>query len=258
MPRFQKIKTHMNTSTAPDPAPNSALQAGAWNATEFEAQLRSKGQAYHIHHPFNQRLNAGGCSPDELRCWVANRFYYQTCIPRKDAAILANMPDRVHRRLWAERILDHDGHGDHQGEAAGGIEAWTRLGEAVGISREALWSLKAVTPGVRFACDAYLNFARQAPWQEAVCSSLTEMFAPQIHKDRLATWPTHYPWIDPDGLAYFRHRIPLASRDVEHGLRVTLAHFRSREQQERALEILQFKLDILWSMLDAIEKACQR
>ena len=187
---------------------------------------------------------------------MANRFYYQICIPRKDAAILANMPDRAHRRLWVERILDHDGQGDHQGGNAGGIEAWTRLGQAVGIEREDLWSLRRVAPAVRFACDAYVNFAARAPWQEAVCSSLTEMFAPQIHKDRLATWPGHYPWIEAEGLHYFRNRIPLASRDVEHGLRVTLEHFTTRAAQQRALDILQFKLDVLWSMLDAIEKAC--
>jgi pyrroloquinoline-quinone synthase len=112
-----------------------------------------------------------------------------------------------------------------------------------------------VVPGVRFAVDAYVNFARRVPWQEAVCSSLTEMFAPQIHKDRLANWPEHYPWIDPAGLHYFRSRISLAERDVEHGLQVTLGHFTTRAQQERALEILQFKLDILWAMLDAIDKA---
>lgn len=229
----------------------------AWSHTEFEAQLRAKGKAYHIHHPFNVRMNSGGCTPDEIRCWVANRFYYQICIPRKDAAILANMPDREHRRLWVERVLDHDGHGDREGPNAGGIEAWTRLGEAVGISREELWSLQHVVPAVRFACDAYVHFAATAPWQEAVCSSLTEMFAPQIHKDRLATWPTHYPWIEAAGLAYFRSRIPLASRDVEHGLRVTLDHFQTRAQQHRAMDILQFKLDILWSMLDAIERASQ-
>ena len=227
-----------------------------WDRAEFEAQLRAKGKVYHIHHPFNVRMNSGGCTPDEIRCWVANRFYYQICIPRKDAAILANMPDRAHRRLWVERILDHDGQGDHQGGNAGGIEAWTRLGQAVGIEREDLWSLRRVAPAVRFACDAYVNFAARAPWQEAVCSSLTEMFAPQIHKDRLATWPGHYPWIEAEGLHYFRSRIPLASRDVEHGLRVTLEHFTTRAAQQRALDILQFKLDVLWSMLDAIEKAC--
>lgn len=229
----------------------------AWSPEDFEVQLRDKGRSYHIHHPFNVRMNAGGCTPDEIRCWVINRFYYQVCIPRKDAAILANMPDREHRRLWVERILDHDGHGDHQGPNAGGIEAWTRLGEAVGIPREQLWSLQGVVPAVRFACDAYVHFAATAPWQEAVCSSLTEMFAPQIHKDRLATWPTHYPWIEASGLSYFRSRIPLAGRDVEHGLRVTLEHFQTRAQQHRALDILQFKLDILWSMLDAIERSSQ-
>eukprot|EP01032_Pedospumella_encystans_P000271 gene271-306_t len=149
------------------------------------------------------------------------------------------------------RILDHDGWGDNEG----GIEAWSRLGEAVGIPRAELWSLQQVLPGVRFAVDAYVNFARQSTWQEGVCSSLTEMFAPRIHKDRLASWPRNYPWIDPDGLHYFRSRISLAERDVEHGLQVTLAHFATRQQQERALEILQFKLDVLWSMMDAIDRA---
>ena len=227
------------------------MSTEAWSRDEFEAQLRARGAGYHIHHPFNVRMNDGLLNPDQIRGWVANRFYYQVNIPQKDGAIIANCPDRATRRRWVRRILDHDGWGDNEG----GIEAWVRLGEAVGLTREALWSQRHVVPGVRFAVDAYVNFARQAPWQEAVCSSLTEMFAPKIHKDRLATWPTHYAWIDPDGLQYFRSRISLAERDVEHGLEVTLNHFTTRAQQERALDILQFKLDILWAMLDAIEKA---
>lgn len=235
--------------TAPVPAVDPALPA--WSREEFEAQLRAKGAGYHIHHPFNVRMTNGECSREQIRGWVANRFYYQIKIPIKDAAILSNCPDRETRRHWVVRILDHDGCGDN----AGGIEAWSRLGEAVGLTRDEMWSLEHVAPGVRFAVDAYVNFARRAPWQEAVCSSLTEMFAPQIHKDRLATWPQHYPWIESEGLAYFRSRIPLAQRDVEHGLKITLAHFTRRDQQERALTILQFKLDILWLMLDAIEKA---
>lgn len=227
-----------------------------WSRTEFEAQLRAKGQGYHIHHPFNIKLNSGQCSQEQVRGWVMNRFYYQWIIPLKDAAILSNCQDRETRRRWISRILDHDGFGQYQTDTeCGGLEAWTRLGLAVGIDRETLWSLKHVEPAVKFACDAYVNFARQRPWQEAVCSSLTEMFAPQIHKDRLAGWPTHYPWIEASGLHYFRSRIPLAQRDVEHGLEVTLDFFSTRAQQERALEILQFKLDILWSMLDAIERA---
>jgi pyrroloquinoline-quinone synthase len=220
-----------------------------WDAATFEQALRAKGQAYHIHHPFNVLLNEGRASRVQIRGWVANRFYYQINIPRKDAAVLANCPDREVRREWVRRILDHDGNEEN----AGGIQAWVKLGEAVGLSGEELWSLRDVVPGVRFAVDAYVNFARQQPWQESVCASLTELFAPQIHRDRLATWPVHYPWIDPAGLDYFRTRIPLAARDVEHGLKITLGYFTTREAQNRALEILQFKLDILWSMLDAIE-----
>ncbi|MCQ8896659.1 pyrroloquinoline-quinone synthase PqqC [Limnobacter humi] len=222
-----------------------------WNSAEFEAQLRSKGDRYHIHHPFNIQMREGKLSKSQLQGWVANRFYYQVNIPQKDAAIMANCDDRETRRRWIQRIMDHDGFGEN----AGGIEAWSRLGEAVGIDRDQLWNQSLVLPGVRFAVDAYVNFARHAPWQEAVCSSLTEMFAPEIHKQRLANWPKDYPWVASDGLNYFRSRISLAERDVEHGLEVTLKYFQTRAQQERALHILQFKLDVLWSMSDAIAAA---
>lgn len=239
----------MNFPTTPETSTDPP-----WSRSEFEAQLRAKGTSYHIHHPFNVRMTNGELDREQIRSWVANRFYYQIRIPQKDAAIIANCPDRETRRKWVQRILDHDGHGGD----AGGIEAWVKLGVAVGLDNDELWSLTRVVPGVRFAVDAYVNFARQAPWQEAVCSSLTEMFAPQIHQDRLANWPQHYPWIDADGLQYFRSRIPLAERDVEHGLQVTLHHFTTKALQLRALDILQFKLDVLWNMLDGIERANAR
>ena len=222
-----------------------------WSKEEFEQKLRAKGKRYHIYHPFHIAMNGGQCTPEQVRGWVINRFYYQISIPIKDAAILANMPDRDHRRMWIQRILDHDG---HEGDE-GGIEAWLALADAVGLERDDVRSLEHVLPGVRFAVDAYINFARRASWQEAACSSLTELFAPEIHKKRLDTWPQHYKWIEPGGYAYFRKRLSEARRDVEHGLRVTLDHFKTREEQERALEILQFKLDILWSMLDAMQIA---
>jgi pyrroloquinoline-quinone synthase len=220
-----------------------------WSEREFEAELRAKGARYHIHHPFHVAMNRGRCTRAQVRGWVLNRFYYQVNIPIKDAAVLANMTERDERREWVKRILDHDG---TQGDE-GGIEAWLRLGQAVGLPREEMTSLKHVLPGVRFAVDAYVNFARRASWQEAVCASLTELFAPEIHKERLAGWPQHYPWIEPSGYAYFRKRLSEARRDVEHGLAVTLKHFRTRAEQERALEILQFKLDVLWAMLDAMQ-----
>lgn len=215
---------------------------------EFEARLRAMGAGYHIHHPFQVMMHRGQLDRQQIQGWVANRYYYQINIPIKDAAILANCPEREVRRHWVQRILDHDG---YQGED-GGIEAWIRLGEAVGLSREEIVSQRRVLPGVRFAVDAYVNFARQRPWQEAAAASLTELFAPTIHQSRLDFWPQHYPWIEPEGYAYFRRRLTEAPRDVVNGLRITLGHFNTRELQERALAILQFKLDILWSMLDAM------
>jgi pyrroloquinoline-quinone synthase len=224
------------------------MTATAWTREEFEQRLRDKGRAYHIHHPFNVMLNSGAARPEQIRGWVANRFYYQISIPIKDAAILANCDDRAVRRNWVQRILDHDGYGDDPG----GIESWLRLAQAVGLERERVEALEEVLPGVRFAVDAYVSFARRAAWPEAVCSSLTELFAPEIHKQRLANWPDHYPWIDRAGLHYFQSRVSLARRDVEFGLAVTLDRFATRQQQERALQILQFKLDVLWQMNDAM------
>lgn len=223
----------------------------AWSREEFEKKLRDKGDLYHIHHPLHIDMNSGRCTQKQIQGWVANRFYYQISIPVKDANILANCPDRDVRRHWVQRILDHDGYGGNEG----GIEAWLRLGEACGLSREEVLSQEHVLPGVRFAVDAYVNFARKASWQEAACSSLTELFAPTIHQKRLDTWPDHYPWIEPEGYQYFRNRLTEARRDVEQGLQITLDFFATREQQEHALNILQFKLDILWTMLDAMTMA---
>lgn len=226
----------------------ATVNEAAWSREAFEQQLRAKGKAYHIHHPFNVMLNTGKATPEQIRGWVANRFYYQIAIPVKDAAVMSNCPDREVRRGWVQRILDHDGYGDDPG----GIEAWIALGMATGLPREEITDLRHVLPAVRFAVDAYVNFARRAPWQEAVCSSLTEMFAPEIHKQRLAGWPEFYPWIERQGLQYFRNRVSQARRDVEQGLAVTLDHFNTRALQHRALDILQFKLDILWVMNDAM------
>jgi len=217
----------------------------------FEQALRDKGRYYHIHHPFHIAMHEGRATREQIRGWVANRFYYQLNIPLKDAAILANCSDAAVRLEWVQRIIDHDG----TAEAGGGIEAWLQLGEAVGLSRAELLDQRHVLPGVRFAVDAYVNFARRAGWKEAASSSLTELFAPQIHQSRLDSWPEHYPWIDQQGYRYFRRRLSEARRDVEHGLRITLDHYQTFEAQQRMLEILQFKLDILWSMLDAMSMA---
>jgi pyrroloquinoline-quinone synthase len=218
---------------------------------DFVAALRAQARRYHDQHPFSRRMNEGRLSPPQIRGWVANRFAYQAAIPRKDAAILANCPDREVRRRWIRRIHDHDGTADGEG----GIEAWLRLGEAVGLSRDEVADERHVVPGVRFAVDAYVTFARTRPWVEAVASSLTELFAPDLMADRLAAFERHYPWIDPAGLAYFRARLTQAPRDSEHALQVVTQRCRTPEQQAAAVAALSFKCDVLWSMLDAIDRA---
>ncbi|MPV61450.1 pyrroloquinoline quinone biosynthesis protein C [Burkholderia sp. HI2761] len=227
------------------------MRQQALNPQQFERALRAKGAFYHIHHPYHVAMVEGCATREQIQGWVANRFYYQVNIPIKDAAILSNCPDRDIRRQWVQRLIDHDGMADGDG----GIDAWLRLGEAVGLPEAQLRSHEHVLPGVRFAVDAYVNFARRATWQEAASSSLTELFAPQIHQSRLDSWPRHYPWIDPNGYAYFRDRLGQARRDVQHGLGITLQHYTTYERQQRMLEILQFKLDILWTMLDAMSMA---
>jgi pyrroloquinoline-quinone synthase len=193
-------------------------------------------------------MNSGKLDKPAIQGWVANRFYYQVAIPVKDAAIMSNCWDRDVRRHWIQRIIDHDGtEGDE-----GGIEAWLLLGEAVGLKRKDLWSHKYLLPGVKFAIDAYINFARQQPWEVAASSSLTELFAPKIHQKRLDKWPEYYPWIDEKGYNYFRKRLKEARRDVQHGLDITLDYYKTREEQERMLTVLQFKLDVLWTMLDCM------
>jgi len=217
---------------------------------ELIARLRAQGARYHDQHPFHRRMDAGELTREELQRWVANRFYYQKCIPLKDAAILANCPEVGVRRAWVQRIIDHDGTAD----GTGGIESWLRLGEALGVSREELASERRVLPAVRYAVDAYVNFARQKPWIEAVASSLTELFGPAAIRVRLEALERHYPWIDPAGLEYFRARLVKAPRDAQYALDLTVERCRTREQQDAAVAALRFKIEMLWAQLDAIER----
>src|SRR5689334_2916211 len=194
---------------------------------QFVARLRAQGTRYHNLHPFHQRMDAGELTREELRRWVANRFYYQKCIPLKDAAILANCPEVEVRREWIQRIIDHDG----TAEGTGGIESWLRLGEALGVSREELLSEQRVLPAVRYAVDAYVTFARTKPWVEAVASSLTELFGPGAIKVRIEALERHYEWIDPAGLEYFRNRLHQAPRDAQYALDLVVERMRTRDEQ---------------------------
>jgi pyrroloquinoline-quinone synthase len=219
-------------------------------ASQFVERLRAQGTRYHNLHPFHVRMDAGELTREELQRWVANRFCYQQCIPLKDAAILSNCPEIEVRRVWIGRIIDHDG----STAGTGGIESWLRLGEALGVPREELESERRVLPAVRYAVDAYVNFARQRPWIEAVASSLTELFGPSAIRVRLAALEAHYPWIDPAGLQYFRDRLELAPRDAEYALGLVVERCVTPEQQDRAVAALKFKTEMLWAQLEAIER----
>ncbi len=226
-----------------------------WTRDEFVAALKALRARYHHLHPFHLRMNAGQLTRAELQRWVANRFYYQRMIPRKDAAILANCPEEEVRREWMQRVLDHDGGlpGD-----PGGIEKWLRLGEAIGVPRAELLDERYVLPAVRFAVNAYHEFCRTRPWIEAVASSLTELFGPDAIRERIPALEAGYPWIDPEGFAYFRARLTQAPRDAEYALDLVLERCRTRAAQERAVSALAFKCDVLWVQLDAVERGDTR
>jgi pyrroloquinoline-quinone synthase len=225
------------------------MMTDRWSEEEFHERLKEVGtHRYHHLHPFHLRMNEGNLDRDAVCRWVANRFYYQRNIPLKDAAILSNCPLRDVRRKWIKRITDHDG---QEGDE-GGIEKWIRLGRACRLTREELLDERHVRPGVRFAVDAYVNFARTEPWPIAIASSLTELFAPDLMAKRLDAFQKFYTWIAPEGLEYFRARLTQAREDSDFALSATLRYCADRAMQERAVNALRFKCDVLWSMLDAL------
>jgi pyrroloquinoline-quinone synthase len=218
----------------------------------FIERLRQEGaRRYHDEHPFHKRMHEGTLTREQLQQWVLNRYYYQTRIPIKDAVIVSKSEDPEFRRAWSQRIFDHDG---REGEE-GGLEKWWRLGDAVGLDRDELVSCRSVLPGVRFACDAYVTFVREASLVEAVASSLTEFFSPEIMTNRLKAWETHYPWVDPAMLEYFRGRIGRAKVDSQQAVDFVMAHATTRELQERCVDALITKCQILWALVDAVSLA---
>jgi pyrroloquinoline-quinone synthase len=233
---------------------SGVIGEAAWTTDEFIDALRAQGSRYHHLHPFHVRMNAGELTREELQRWVINRYYYQRSIPIKDAALLSNCPEPDVRRVWVQRIIDHDG----SEPASGGIESWLRLAEALGVEREELKSERGVLPGVRYSVDAYVNFCRMRPWVEAVASSLTELFGPSAIRVRLEALERHYPWIDREGFEYFRARLHQAPLDAQYALDLVTERCRSREQQERAVAALAFKCDLLWEQLEAIDRGDTR
>ncbi len=231
----------LSFSTAPAMAP-----------AELEAALRAVGaERYHNLHPFHRRLHGGQCTRAQVQAWALNRYYYQSRIPAKDAYLLARLPMPDLRREWRRRLVDHDG----DAPGTGGIFRWLKLAEGVGLDRAYVESTDGILPGTRFAVDAYVAFVRERSVLEAVASSLTEMFSPNIISERVSGMLRHYDFVTQDTLAYFTPRLTQAPRDVDFALGYVLEHARTRAEQEGAIAALRFKCDLLWAQLDALAYA---
>jgi pyrroloquinoline-quinone synthase len=219
---------------------------------ELEAALREMGaRRYHNLHPFHKLLHSGQLNREQVQAWALNRYYYQSQIPAKDAFLVARLPTADLRREWRRRLIDHDG----DGVSPGGVERWLRLAEGVGLDRGLVESTQGILPGARFAVDAYVNFVRDRPLLEAVASSLTELFSPNIIAERVSGMLANYDWITQETLAYFTPRLTQAPQDSAFALDYVKVHARTIEQQQAVLYALSFKCDVLWAQLDALHLA---
>ena len=231
---------------------NKHIPAEPLSPEGLEAALRAIGpERYHDLHPFHDLLHDGKLDKGHVQAWALNRYCYQAAIPRKDASLIGRCEDRELRREWIHRITDHDG----SGEDPGGIERWLILTDGLGLDRDYVMSQAGALAGTRFAVEAYVRFVREKSLLEAVASSLTELFAPSIHKRRIAGMLANYAFIDEKVVAYFRRRLDQANRDAEFALGYVKRHALTREQQESAIAALTFKTEVLWAQLDALHYA---
>ena len=216
---------------------------------KLEAALRQIGEArYHNLHPFHRRLHGGKCTRAEVQAWALNRYFYQAMIPIKDATVLTRMDDPALRREWRQRIVDHDG----QNEGEGGLARWLKLTDGLGLDRAYVVSTRGILPATRFAVEAYVNFCRTRSLLEAIASSLTELFSPQIIGERVAGMLQHYDFVSAETLAYFTARPPQAERDSGFALEYVKQHAQTADEQDKVMRALEFKCDVLWAQLDAL------
>lgn len=219
------------------------------SSEELEARLRAIGtERYHDKHPFHELLHSGKLTRGQVQAWALNRYCYQTAVPRKDAALMARTFDRELRREWIGRIHDHDGYGEEEG----GIERWLKLTTGLGLDRDYVISMEGALPATRFATEAYVRFVAEKSLLEAVASSLTELFAPSIHRNRIAGMLENYDFIGEDVMTYFRRRLDQAPKDVAFALDYVKCNARTPEAQTAVMDALRFKCNVLWAQLDAL------
>lgn len=215
---------------------------------ELRAQLRAVGEErYHHRHPFHQMMHEGGLGRGQLQAWALNRYYYQSRIPIKDAIILSRSEDADFRRAWRKRVVDHDGNE----KSEGGIKRWLKLAQATGLDAGRVARGDEVLPATRYAVNEYLNLVKSRTLLEAVASSLTELFSRDLIALRMDRLRTHYPWLS-QGLDYFQARLSQAPEDAEFALNYVFENARTRAEQDKAIQALRDKCDILWAQLDAL------
>lgn len=223
-----------------------------WSPEDFEAAIRAVGaERYHDLHPFHKMLHGGELNKGQVAAWALNRYCYQSAVPRKDAAFVSRVLDRQLRRDWIHRVLEHDGHG----EDPGGIERWLVLTDGLGLDRDYVQSMEGALPATRFAVEAYVRFVREEPLVVAVASSLTELFAPKIHKERISGMLENYDFIDDHVMGYFKKRLVQAPNDAGYALDFIKTHAKTRAEQEACVAAVQFKCNVLWAQLDALHHA---
>jgi len=211
----------------------------------FREALSAFAFRYHVHHPFDKLLQSGRASKEMLRAWAANRYYYQDTIPRKDAMIIARCPDSAVRGEWCKHVITHD--------VDNALGEWLLLTRSLGLDDEDVRGGALLLPATKFACDAYYNFCRDAPWQDGICSSMTHLFAGDIHRMRIANWPQRYPWLPPEAFTYFTNRTQTLPGEIESTLHLLAGYYtESEERMQRAVATLKFKQDVLWCMMDAL------
>ena len=231
---------------------NATFSAEVLSRDEFEAAIRAVGaERYHDKHHFHKMLHGGELSKEQVQAWALNRYCYQSAVPRKDAALMSRVHNNDLRREWMHRIVDHDG----LDKEAGGIERWLVLTDGLGLDRNYVTSMRGALPATRFAVEAYVRFVREEPLVVAVASSLTELFAPKIHKERIAGMLENYDFIDDSVMAYFKRRLTQAPRDADFALEYIKQNARNRIEQEACIEAVRFKCNVLWAQLDALHHA---
>ena len=222
------------------------------SAADLEAALRHIGATrYHSLHPFHGLLHGGKLNKGQVQAWALNRYYYQSTIPLKDAVVISRFRDRGIRLEWRHRIEDHDGDLGTEG----GIERWLKLTEGLGLDSAYVESTEGILPATRFAVEAYVHFVRDQSPLEAIASSLTELFAPNLHEERISGMLAHYDFVNPDIMSYFSRRLQQAPRDAGFALDYVKANANTPAEREAVCNALIFKTNVLWVQLDALYHA---